>query len=328
MKQINDLWFFGTVTALLIMMLLFNSCQKDPIDDMMPPITNEPITYGSWTPFIDKQVENFTQTRNATDGTSQTRTVEITVERVDIPGTKHIEGFEGQGNDRNSDGDLHDYVISQDIYTTNNVDSNRRRIGSGSEVYQDNTGDILIDYAGTWYTNEGGSYKAIVIDSTGIKGYTLQWGHRNDYVTCWKETPSLLLPLYARNNNTKEHNPDLEFDTEYRDGGYHVVATNVADVETGSGYNVVGASLHLTIGTPGSVRLRNLYGDDIVIGLQIRNLIVWASNVTDPITGVESVQHNTGTDGGDYYMQLKYLTLSDDMLEDFGNDFNLTNKCN
>ena len=29
MKQINDLWFFGTVITLLIMILLFNRCEKE-----------------------------------------------------------------------------------------------------------------------------------------------------------------------------------------------------------------------------------------------------------------------------------------------------------
>ena len=30
MKKINDLWFFGTVITLLIMILLFNRCTSEP----------------------------------------------------------------------------------------------------------------------------------------------------------------------------------------------------------------------------------------------------------------------------------------------------------
>ena len=51
MKKINDLWFFGTVFALLIMILLFNRCEKEKqyiCSDVFTPeevlIEGEPFT--------------------------------------------------------------------------------------------------------------------------------------------------------------------------------------------------------------------------------------------------------------------------------------------
>ncbi|MGB2171468.1 MAG: hypothetical protein ACPH03_03395, partial [Flavobacteriaceae bacterium] len=93
MRHLIRVFFIG-------IFLLFNYCSSDEPDELDNTPTIEE-TFGNWTPDFIDQTSNFTQTRTGSQGTQQTRTINVTAE------TNTASATEGQINqDINEDGDF------------------------------------------------------------------------------------------------------------------------------------------------------------------------------------------------------------------------------
>lgn len=133
MRHLIRVFFIG-------IFLLFNYCSSDEPDELDNTPTIEE-TFGNWTPDFIDQTSNFTQTRTGSQGTQQTRTINVTAE------TNTASATEGQINqDINEDGDfLEEIEVITITYTSS------ENLGSYQTitytVLQDNTPEM--DYSST-----------------------------------------------------------------------------------------------------------------------------------------------------------------------------------
>lgn len=107
--------------------------------------SSQPITYEDWSPPFGQQTESFTQTRVGSDGTTQSRTIAVSVaEEIE-------EVFEMELNeDLNADSDIYDVIhrIAATYTTTPDIGS---RIDNSVEIAHNNSGRNGITYDGELY---------------------------------------------------------------------------------------------------------------------------------------------------------------------------------
>lgn len=126
--------------SLILVLFLFNRCSSNDSDeiDNNPPLQE---TFGNWTPNFTDQNSNFTQTRTGSQGTQQTRTINITSVTNTSSTTE-----ENINQDINNDGDLLEnievititYTASDDLGSYQTVTYN---------IIQNNT--VFFDYTST-----------------------------------------------------------------------------------------------------------------------------------------------------------------------------------
>ena len=119
MKQINLLF-------LIFFLIIFVSCSSDSEGDDMPTsITNE--TFGNWSPDFTNQTSNFTQSRIGSNGTKQTRTIDVS-----STSNSTYSNEDDIKQDVNGDGDYQDsveitsitYVASENLGQFDSVNYN------------------------------------------------------------------------------------------------------------------------------------------------------------------------------------------------------------
>ena len=85
----------------LFIILFVLSCSTDDGGSEMDNTNTTPETFGDWSPDFTNQTSDFTQTRTGSEGTQQTRTINITSSSNTTTSTE-----ESINQDINDDGDL------------------------------------------------------------------------------------------------------------------------------------------------------------------------------------------------------------------------------
>lgn len=102
------------ILSFIISFILISCSSENESDSMITPPSSE--TFGSWSPNFSNQTNNFTQTRKGSNGSTDTRTINIS------SSTNSSSSFEKNINiDVNNDGDMLDEInIITITYTANN----------------------------------------------------------------------------------------------------------------------------------------------------------------------------------------------------------------
>ena len=136
MKKI--IYLFSLLTTFTVI-----SCSSDGGDD---DIIDTPESFGSWSPAFTNQTSNFSQTRTGNQGTSQSRTINVTSSEVREETDEYIEQ-----NDINSDGDLVDDITLITITYTGSDNVGSHQVNSfETDVDRDPT--FFNANSGFWYS--------------------------------------------------------------------------------------------------------------------------------------------------------------------------------
>ena len=334
-------WLRSLIWATALVLIVFlNSCEKDVMEDNMlpppPPVAIDLTT--NWSPeFNNQHTEDFVQKRLNSSGDEETRTIDVTEEIYpDLDGYKYFEGNSNVG-DINGDGDTHDYVVNSYLVYFALELTNEGYVHSNTHpsVYQDLTGNMLVDYEGIWIYEYAlrprcqnctkSKLQAIKIDSTGVELHELNWGVENDYNTCWEETPDSLLPYFGH-PDYPGYNIDLEFTTSIENNEFLILADNPEIID--SYWSPISYSrLSIKPETLGGLQAGYKYGADIKISLTMSHDFGSWRDVTDPVTGVVTQVPQVNGSGKKRFIPLK-IANKYQLVQDFGEDFEFTNRCN
>ena len=192
----NNLNYMKPFLILLVFLLtvIITSCSSDDGgEEMIKPTPQE--TFGNWSPDFTNQTSNFIQTRIGSNGTSETRTINVTASSSTSSSTEEI-----LNDDVNDDGDLFDEIIiritsysadnnlgSHEIteYEILNDINNYFKIGE----YRFSIGRVASDY----YSNS--------ITCNGVPAYY------NHDLTFYSETENEQIYIEFFNNNSDQFKP-------------------------------------------------------------------------------------------------------------------------
>ena len=237
MKYTSRLLFF------LLSTIIITSCSSDDGgEEMVTPTPQE--TFGNWSPDFTNQTSNFTQTRTGSQGTEQTRTINVTSSSSTSSSTEEI-----LEEDINDDGDLfEDIEVITTTYTGSEnlgthqitsyeiLEDNDMELKVGNDSWSLSNGHIM-DYGNDLDCSGEERYHNldIVLYSEGktpdSNGYTTGdgveielWlfpseseivsGNYSNYLEFWNSNSTILGSTFESYNELKEFLGDLDDDSE------------------------------------------------------------------------------------------------------------------
>jgi len=221
-----------------LLTVIITSCSSDDGgDELVTPTPQE--TFGNWSPDFTNQTSNFTQTRTGSQGTEQTRTINVTSSSSTSSSTEEI-----LEEDINDDGDLFEDIEVITTTYTGSENLGTHQITS-YEILEDNDNGILIgnefismEYGyieqdgGEYFCNQDNGYSYYIL---GINSIGSSFNDNNFYGNGYLIETEILLKFDNLNSEGKlvsDQNYNLPFIFEVINSIYNQEISSYEEYES------------------------------------------------------------------------------------------------